>query len=71
MGNFLKPVRGNASLGDPPDPYYNNLPELANAVVKRAVDSKPSEMYQFCTKMEALVNEQKRDCEAAVLNRGP
>ena len=71
MANFLRPVRRNAGLGDPPDPYFNNLPESANAVVKREVDSKPSEMSHFCTKMEALVNQQKRDCEAAVLNRGP
>lgn len=71
MANFLRPVRRNAGLGDPLDPYFNNLPESANAVVKREVDSKPSEMSHFCTKMEALVNQQKRDCEAAVLNRGP
>ncbi|KAJ7385939.1 hypothetical protein OS493_012267 [Desmophyllum pertusum] len=30
MANFLK----TSGLGDPPDPYYNNLPESANAVVK-------------------------------------
>ena len=71
MANFLKPVRRNAGLGDPPEPYFNNLPESANAVVKREVDSKPSEMSHFCSKMEALVNQQRRDCEAAVLNRGP
>ena len=71
MANFLKPVRRNAGLGDPPEPYFNNLPESTNAVVKREVDSKPSEMSHFCSKMEALVNQQRRDCEAAVLNRGP
>ena len=71
MANFLKPVRRNAGLGDPPEPYFNNLPESANAVVKRKVDAKPSEMSHFCSKMEALINQQRRDCEAAVLNRGP
>lgn len=71
MANFLKPVRRNAGLGDPPEPYFNNLPESANAVVKREVDSKPSEMSHFCSKMEALVNQQRRDCKAAVLNLGP
>ena len=28
-------------------------------------------MSNFCTKMETLVNQQKRNCESAVLNRGP
>ena len=34
MASFLKPVRRNAGLGDPPDPYYNNIPESANALLK-------------------------------------
>ena len=71
MANFLKPVRRNAGLGDPPDPSFNNLPELANAVIKRAVDYQPNEMSHFYMEMEALITQQKRDCEAAVLNRGP
>ena len=56
MANFLKPVRRNPGLGDPPKCYFNNLPESANAVVKREVDSKPSKMSHFGLKMEVLVN---------------
>ena len=41
---MLKSVRRNAGLGDPPVPYYNNIPESANALIKRAVGFKESEM---------------------------
>ena len=71
MANFLKPVRRNAGLGNPPEPYFNNLPESGNAVVKRAVNYQPNEMSHFCMEMEELIAQQKRDCEAAILNRGP
>ena len=71
MASFLKPVRRNAGLGDPPDPYYNNIPESANAIIKRAVEYEPKEMSNFITEMEGLITQQKKDCEAAVINRGP
>ena len=56
MSNFLKPVRRNPGLGDPPKLYFNNLPESAYAVVKRDMDSKPSRMSHLGLKMEVLVN---------------
>ena len=64
-------MRRNAGLGDPPDPYYNNIPESANAIIKRAVEYEPKEMSNFITEMEGLITQQKKDCEAAVINRGP
>ena len=71
MANFLKPVRRNASLGGPTEPYFNNLLESGNAVIKRAVNYQSNEMSHFCMEMEELITQQKRDCEAAILNRGP
>ena len=68
MESFLKPVRRNAGLGDPPDTYYNNIPESANAIIKRAVEYEPKEMSNFITEMEGLITQQKKDCEAAVIN---
>ena len=47
MANLLKPVRRNASLGDPPEPYFNNLLESGNAVIKRALNYQPNEMSHF------------------------
>lgn len=44
MASFLKPVGRNAGLGDPPDPYYNNIPESAKAIIKTAVEHEPKEM---------------------------
>ena len=60
---------GNAGLGDPPEPYFNDLPESGNAVIKRAVNYQPNEMSHFCMVMEKLITQQERDCEAAILNR--
>ena len=71
MASFLKPVRRNAVLGNPPDPYYNNIPESANAIIKRAVEYEPNEMSNFITEMEGLITQQKKDCGAAVIKRGP
>ena len=71
MADFLEPVHRNAGLGDPPEPYFNNLPESGNAVIKRAVNYQPNEMSHYCTGMEELITQQKRDCEAAILNRDP
>ena len=68
---MLKSVRRNAGLGDPPVPYYNNIPESANALIKRAVGFKESEMTAFCKSMRTLVLQQKEDVDSAVFNTGP
>ena len=36
--SMLRPIRLNASLGNPPESYYNNIPESANKVIKIRVD---------------------------------
>lgn len=68
MKSMLKPVRRNANLGDPPEAYYNNVPEAANAMIKRAVNFKENDMPGFCNKMSTLILQQKEDVESAVFN---
>ena len=68
---MLKPVRRHAGLGDPPEAYYNNVPEAANGMIKRAVNFKENEMPEFCNKMSTLISQQREDVESAVFNHGP
>ena len=69
--NMLRPIRLNAGLGNPPEAYYNNMPESANKIIKMGVDFQKNEMSQFNDKMEKVIQQQRRDCESAVINRGP
>ncbi|CAH3034094.1 unnamed protein product [Porites lobata] len=68
---MLRPIRLNAGLGNPPEAYYNNMPESANKIIKMGVDFQKNEMSQFNDKMEKVIQQQRRDCESAVINRGP
>ena len=68
--NMLRPIRLNAGLGNPPEAYYNNMPESSNKVIKMGVDFRKSEMSEFNDKMEKVIQQQRRDCESAVINRG-
>ena len=45
---MLQDARQHAGLGDPPQHYYNNVSESANAVIKRGVGFKDQEMSKFC-----------------------
>ena len=67
----LKSVRRNAGLGDPPVRSNDNIPESANALIKRAVGFKESEMTAFCKSLRMLVLQQKEDVDLAVFNTGP
>ena len=66
-----KEVRQRAGLGNPPAPYYNNIPESANALIKQSVRFKENEMSKFCEDMKVLLSRQKADVESAILNHGP
>lgn len=70
VNSMLMEVRRNAGMGEPPSPYYNNIPESANAVIKRAVNFKESEMAKFCHDMSMLLLQQKEDVESAIINKG-
>ena len=71
VDSMLKDVRVNAGLGNPPVPFYTNVPESANALIKRAVQFERSEMSDFCTKLANLIKQQREDVRASILNRGP
>ena len=68
---MLKAAREHAGLGRPPTPYYNNIPESINAVIKRGVHFKETEMTKFCQEMSVLLMRQKQDVESAIINHGP
>lgn len=71
VGCMLTNVRRNAGLGDPPQPYYNNIPESANALIKRSVGFKESEVSEFCKSMSKLAMQQKEDVDSAIFNTVP
>ena len=58
-------------MGDPPEPFYNNVPESVNAQIKRAVNFKENEMSKFCQEMSVLLVRQKEDVESAIINHRP
>ena len=64
-------TRKNAGLGDPPLPFFNNMAESANAIIKRNVNFNESEMSTFCNDMSTLILTQKEDVDSAVINKGP
>ena len=57
---MLKEVRQHAGLRDPPALFYNNVPEFANAMIKRAVSFKENKMNKFCQEMNVLFAQTKR-----------
>ena len=67
--NMLPVTRMNAGMGDPPSPFYTNVPESGNAVIKRAVNFEQNEMCDL--KMAQLMKQQKEDIRGALLNSGP
>ncbi len=66
-----KEARQRAGLGNPPAPYYTNIPECANALIKQSVGFKENEMTKFCQEMSVMLSRQKVDVESAILNHGP
>lgn len=66
--NMLATVRTNAGQGDPPTPFYTNVPETANAVIKRAVNFKESEMSSFTLTNGAAYRTQKEDIKGTLLD---
>ncbi|CAB4006223.1 Hypothetical predicted protein [Paramuricea clavata] len=68
---MLTEVRMNAGLGNPPTPFYTNMPESANAVIKRAVNFQESEMASFALKLAQLIKRQREDVRGVLLNNGP
>ena len=68
--SMLKPVREECGLGCPPEPFTINVSESINAMLKRKLDYKRSELPAFIDKIKELVNEQQKELERAVIGRG-
>ena len=68
--SMLKPIREECGLGCPPEPFTTNVSESINAMLKRKLDYKRSELPAFIDKVKELVNEQQKELERAVIGRG-
>ena len=67
---MLQPVREDAGLGCPPASFTTNACESLNAVLKRKVNYKKSELPAFVDHLKSLIDEQERELERAVIGRG-
>ena len=68
--SMLKSTRRSAGLGDPPTHFTTNASESMNAVLKNKVDYKKSELPVFVDKLQSVIDEQERELERAVIDRG-
>ena len=67
---MLRPVREECGLGNPPEIFTTNPSESMNAVLKRKLDFRKSELPVFVEKMKEVVGEQQKEVERAVIDRG-
>ena len=69
VSGMLKSVREEAGLGVPPSIFTTNASESINAMLKRKVLYKKSELPSFVTHLKQLIDEQERELERAVIGR--
>ena len=55
---MLLPVREEAGMGSPSEPFYTNSSECINNVLKVKVDYKRTQLTLFVDKLRQLVEEQ-------------
>ena len=67
---MLKPVREEAGLGSPPEPFTTNASEAVNALIKSHVSYKQSQLIELTDKLKEVVDEQEKEVERAVIGRG-
>ena len=66
---MLKPIGEECGLGCPPEPFTTNASESINAMLKRKLDYKWSELPAFIDKVKELVNKQQKELERAVIGK--
>lgn len=54
---MLQPVREEAGLGSPPQPFTTNASEAVNSVIKNQVGYKSHQLIQFVDHLNAVVDE--------------
>ena len=67
---MLRPIREQAGLGNPPQPFTTNANETVNSVLKFHVNYKSSQLLEFVGKLKDVVDEQEQEIERAVIGRG-
>ncbi len=67
---MIKPVREEANLGSPPDPFTTNASETVNSIVKSFVSFKPSQLVELTDKLKEVIDEQGHEVERAVIRWG-
>ena len=68
--SMLRSIREECGLGNPPDIFTTNPSESINALLKHKTDYRKSELPKFVEKIKELSQEQTREVEHAVVNRG-
>ncbi len=67
---MMKPVREEAGLGSPPEPFTTNASETVNSIIKSHVSFKQSQLMELAEKLKEAIDEQEREIERAVIGRG-
>jgi hypothetical protein len=67
---LLRCSRQKAGLGDPPSQFTTNASESINALLKNKMDYKKHELSIFLDKLKDVIDEQERELERAVIDRG-
>ena len=67
---MLRPVREEAGLGSPPQQFTTNPSEAVNSVIKNQVGYKSHQLIEFVDHLKAVVDEQYREVERAIIGRG-
>ena len=70
MQTMMKPVREEAGLGSPPEPFTTNASETVNSIIKSHVSYKPNQLMELTEKLREAIDEQEREVERAVIGRG-
>ena len=68
--SMLRSKRRQCGLGDPPSSFTTNASESINAVVKNRVDYKKSDVPVFLDNLKAVIDEQQRELERAIVDKG-
>ena len=67
---MLRPIRVQAGLGDPPSVFMTNASESINALLKNKVEYRKNELPVFLDQLKEAIDEQEREVERAVIDRG-
>ena len=70
MQTMMKPVREEAGLGSPPEPFTTDASKTVNSIIKSHVSYKPSQLMELTEKLREAIDEQEREVERAVIGRG-